>query len=473
MRTPRFRLAQAGERSAWIDALRVRIFPDRWSSLFGQISLYSFAAVLLSGVALMFFYDPSATVVSYDGSYGPLHGVRMSKALESTLHISFDVPGGMLVRQLHHWAALVMMASLMILLLRLFFAGAYRKPRSKTWLILVGILVVTLGIGLTGSALPDDLASGSSMAVIDGVLAATPLVGGLLSRLLFGGPFPGDVNAVFYPAHLALSLVAVGLFALLVREAIRRREVVAASWRRVTTKRVGVFFATLGVLVLMAGTLTINPIWLYGPADPASSTAGATPSWYLAFLDGALRLAPGWEFEWLGRTWSTAILAPVIVSSMIFVVVAVYPFVERLFVKDRRKEHLELDRPRDNPTRTGIGVAGMAFYGVLWAAAGSNTLAPAFGVTVEGLVHAFQVLLVVGPVAGFLVTRYLCIGLERREQQEAEHGYETGYVVRSPEGGYTEIHLPVGTPVRELVGAAPPPVVPAPRGKERELSGRA
>ncbi|MBM7786066.1 cytochrome b [Tenggerimyces flavus] len=458
MRTPRFRLAQVGERSAWLDALRVRIFPDRWSSLFGQISLYSFVAVLLSGVVLMFFYDPSATVVSYDGSYGPLHGVRMSKALESTLHISFDVQGGMLVRQLHHWAALVMMAALMLLLLRLFFVGAYRKPREKTWLTIVTLLLVAMGIGLTGSALPDDLLSGSSMAILDGVLAATPLVGPLASRLLFGGPFPGDVNAVLYPAHIGLSVVAIGLFALLIRQAVKRRHVVAASWRRLTAKRVGTFFATLGVLVLMAGTLTINPIWLFGPADPASSTAGASPSWYLAVLDGALRLAPGWEVEWLGRTWSVAILAPLAVITLFFAVLALYPYLERLFTKDR-KEHLEVERFRDNPRRSGIGVAGMAFYGVLWAAAGSNTLAPAFGVTVEGMMFAFQLLLVVGPVVGFLVTQYVCLGLLRREQDDALHGYETGIIIRSPEGGYTEVHAPVerkpelvGTKVRELSG---------------------
>jgi ubiquinol-cytochrome c reductase cytochrome b subunit len=434
-----------------LDALRARIFPDRWSSLFGQISLYSFVAVLLSGVVLMFFYNPSVETVSYDGSYGPLHGVQMSRALESTLHISFDVPGGMLVRQLHHWAALVMMAALMLLLLRLFFVGAYRKPRDKAWLTVVALLLVAMGVGLTGSALPDDLMSGSSMAIIDGVLAATPLVGPLLSRLVFGGPFPGDVNAVFYPLHLILSIVAIGLFALLVRQAVKRGHVVARSWRRLTVKRLGVFFATLGVLVTMAGTLTINPVWLFGPADPASSTAGASPSWYLAILDGALRLAPGWEVVWLGRTWSVALLAPMAVVTLFFAVLALYPFLERLFTRDR-KEHLEVERIRDNPTRAGIGVAGMAVYGVLWAAAGSNTLARAFGVTVEGMMVAFQILLVVGPVAGFLVTRYICVGLVRREQDEALHGYETGIVIRSPEGGFTELHAPLPSAERALEG---------------------
>lgn len=435
--------------------LRARIFPDRWSSLFGQISFYSLVAMLLGEVFLIFFYDPSSAQVTYHGSYGPLEGVQMTRAFESTLNLSFEIPGGLLMRQLHDWASLVMMAALMMLLLRLFFTGAFRRPHEKRWLVAVGLLLAAMGAGLTGQALPDDMASGTSMAVIDGVLQATPLVGTLLSSVLFGGPFPGDVNAIFYPAHLLLTASLVPLYGALVFLAIRNGTARTAPLRAIIVKRAGAFALTLGVLVLMAATLTINPIWLYGPANPASATAGATPSWYLAFLDGALRLAPGWEVVWLGSTWSIAVLLPVLACTLFLAIVAVYPVLERWITKERR-ENLPLERPRDNPTRTGIGVAGMAFYGVLWAAAGSNTLARVFGVTVEGFMYALQVLLIAGPILGFILTRRISIGLQRRDREIAEHGYETGYVMRSAEGGYSEVLLPAPRTERELEPAKTP-----------------
>lgn len=441
--------------------IRTKTFPDHWSVMLAQISVCSFIVVAISGVVLMFFYDPSMEQVTYAGSYGPLTGVKMSRAFASTLDISFEVRGGLLMRQVHQWSSLVMTATIVLHLLWLFFAGAFRRPRQRTWLIVVALLVMTMAAGMTGSALPDDLLSGSSMAVLDGVLTATPVVGTWLSAVLFGGPFPGDVNAVFYPAHVVVLPAALVItFAARVVLGLRHRpalpagggrtrdNVVGTKLRAFTAKSVGLFLLVSGVIVLMAATLTVNPTGQYGPADPASATAGSTPSWYLAFLDGALRLAPGWEFVWMGRTWSVAILLPVLVCTLFFVVVAAYPYLEQWVTGDSEDHHL-LERPRNNPTRTGIGVAGIVFYGVLWAAAGSNAIALEFDISVEGFIHVLQALLVVGPVTSFVIARRICIGLQGRDRAIVLHGRETGRVVRTRSGGYVEVHLAVDVGERQ------------------------
>ena len=168
-----------------------KIFPDHWSFLLGEIALYSFIILLLTGTFLTFFFQPSMTEVVYHGAYTPLRGVRMSEAYASTLNISFDVRGGLLMRQIHHWAALLFMAAIFVHLLRVFFTGAYRKPRELNWLI--GIVLFTLGMleGLFGYSLPDDLLSGTGLRITQGVLQTIPIVGTYGSYFLFGGPFPG------------------------------------------------------------------------------------------------------------------------------------------------------------------------------------------------------------------------------------------------------------------------------------------
>ncbi len=456
--------------------LRARIFPDHWSLLFGQIAFYSFVVIVLSGIVLMVHYDPSVEHVVYDGPYTPLRGVPMSRALDSTLELSFEVRGGLLARQVHHWATLLMVASIMLHLLRLFFTGAFRRPRRLAWFVTFGLLVTMLGAAMTGTSLPDDMASGMSLAVLDGVLKATPFVGTWISELLFGGQFPGNVIAWFYPLHvyvlpavLVLLFVTAGVLALRHRPAqyagpgrtednvVGHRGTVAA------VKSVGLFCFVAAIALFMAATATINPIWLYGPADPANASAGVGPAWYLAFLDGSLRIAPGWEFVLWGRTFTVAILLPVAICTLFLALVAVYPFIEERLTGDRRNHHL-LERPRNNATRTGIGVAGVTFYGVLWAAASADTIAIQFHLSVNALLHAFQVLLILGPPAAFAITRRICLGLQSRDLELATVGMETGQILRMPNGEYVEKHRPLDAYRRwELAGNRPstPPALPA------------
>ncbi|GAA3141692.1 ubiquinol-cytochrome c reductase cytochrome b subunit [Kribbella aluminosa] len=421
------------------------MFPDHWSLLFGQIAFYSFVMLVVSGVVLTVYYEPSVSQVVYDGTYAPLRGLPMSRALDSTLRLTFDVRGGLLVRQVHHWSTLLMVAAITLHLLRLFFSSGFRRPRRLNWLVVFGLLVITLGASLTGTSLPDDVASGTSLAVLDGVLQATPFVGSALSYVLFGGEFPGDVISRFYPLHVIvlpvvlLLLFAAGAVLALKHETARFANGQTKTAKVAAVKGVGLFAFVASVAIVMGATATINPVWLYGPADPAAVSAGVGPAWYLAFLDGSLRLAPGWEVVWWGKTISLAVLLPVAVCTLFLALVAGWPFIEERLTGDKKDHHL-LERPRDNPIRTGIGVAGMTFYSVLWAAAGADTIAVQFHLSMNTLLHAFQVLLVVGPPAALFLTRRICLGLQQSDADIAQHGIETGRIVRRPDGGYVEIH---------------------------------
>ncbi|HEU4811844.1 MAG TPA: cytochrome b, partial [Nocardioides sp.] len=169
-----------------------KVFPDHWSFMLGEIALWSFVVLLLSGVFLTLWFTPSMGEVQYNGSYDQLRGIHMSEAYASSLNLSFDVRGGLLMRQMHHWAAMLFVASMMIHLLRVFFTGAYRKPRELNWVI--GCLLLLLGTleGFTGYSLPDDLLSGTGIRAADGFMKSMPVVGTYMSFFLFGGEFPGE-----------------------------------------------------------------------------------------------------------------------------------------------------------------------------------------------------------------------------------------------------------------------------------------
>src|SRR3954466_2638015 len=142
-----------------------KVFPDHWSFLLGEIALSSFIILRLSGTYLTFFFDASMREVVYDGSYAPLRGVSMSAAYDSALSLSFDVRGGLFMRQLHHWAALLFVAAIVVHLLRIFFTGAFRRPRETNWFIGVTLLILAILEGFAGYSMPDDLLSGTGLRI--------------------------------------------------------------------------------------------------------------------------------------------------------------------------------------------------------------------------------------------------------------------------------------------------------------------
>nr|WP_281366603.1 cytochrome b N-terminal domain-containing protein [Nocardioides thalensis] len=372
--------------------------------------------------------------------------------MESTMNLSFEVRGGLLMRQLHHWSASVMIAAVMLNLLRIFFTGAFRGPRGLTWLLWFGVLLTGMGAGLSGHVLTDDARSGASLMVMDGLLKGVPVVGTRLSWLVFQGRFPTGAIDSFYPLHVAILPATILLFLLVIgrlnlRHYPARLRGRGRAGRVVARRRTGLallesgglFCVVLGVLTLMAATIQVNPIWTYGPANPAVASGGGGALWYLAFLDGAQRLVPpGWELVLFGRTWTPAIFVPLAVGGLFFLTAMLYPFVERRIVGDA--EHRLLARPRTRPTRTGIGVAGIVFYAVPWIAAGSDVIAMRFSLSNEKLILTLQLGLILGPILGFMVTRRICLGLQHQDREIALHGYETGRIVRSPDGRFTEVH---------------------------------
>jgi ubiquinol-cytochrome c reductase cytochrome b subunit len=441
--------------SGLVKELGRKIFPDHWSFMLGEVALYSFIVILLTGTFLTFFFQASMAEVTYDGSYLPLRGIDMSAAMNSTLHISFDIRGGLLMRQIHHWAALLFVASIGLHMLRIFFTGAFRKPRELNWVIGFTLFILALAEGFTGYSLPDDLLSGNGLRIIDGLVKGIPVVGTWISYLLFGGEFPGTaIVGRLYTLHIlllpAILVAALGIHLVLL--VINKHTQFAGPGKTndnvvgvpimpvFAAKAGGFFFIVFAVIVLMATFFTINPIWLYGPYDPSPISAGTQPDWYIGFADGALRLVPsGLGFNIGPYDFALNIFLPVVVLVVFIVLVAIYPFIEAWVTGDKREHHIA-DRPRNAPTRTAIGAAGVTFYAVLWGAASSDLIATHFGLSVENVILSLQILLILGPIIAYLVTKRMCIGLMKKDREIALHGYESGRIVRLPGGEYIEVH---------------------------------
>ncbi|HET7174105.1 MAG TPA: ubiquinol-cytochrome c reductase cytochrome b subunit [Nocardioidaceae bacterium] len=435
-----------------------KVFPDHWSFMLGEIALWSFVILLLTGTFLSLWFVPSMSEIVYHGPYHQLNGIHMSEAYASTLHISFDVRGGLLMRQIHHWSANIFIAAMTIHMLRIFFTGAFRKPREINWLIGLGLLMLGILEGFAGYSLPDDLLSGTGLRIADGIIRSIPVVGTYLEFFIFGGQFPGDVFiSRLYIVHvllipgILLALISAHMILLFYQKHTQwpgpghtNENVVGAPFFPIyTAKAGGFFFMVFGVTALLGAVLQINPIWMYGPYDPSQVTAGSQPDWYMGWLEGALRIMPNWETHIGGFTISWNVLIPgAAVMGVLFTLLAIYPFLERWITGDNRDHHI-LDRPRNQPTRTGLGVAGVTAYGLLWLAGGNDIIATHFHVSLNAITWFMRFAVFVGPVITFIIARRWAISLQRSDEHLLLHGYETGVIIRSPEGGYSEIHAPL------------------------------
>ncbi|GAA2784110.1 ubiquinol-cytochrome c reductase cytochrome b subunit [Streptomyces rameus] len=451
-----------------------KAFPEHWSFFLGELALYSLLVLVLTGVWLTFFFQPEMREVVHAGSYPPLRGVRMSAAFDSTLRISFDVRGGLLMRQVHHWAALVFVAAIGLHMLRIFFTGAFRRPRELNWVIGLTLFVVSLAEGFAGYSLPDDLLSGTGLRIAQGIMASIPLVGTYAAFFVFGGEFPGhDIITRLYPVHILLLPGA--LIALVTVHLVLVFHLKHTQWRgpgrtnrnvvgkplypQFTATSTGLSLTVFGVLVLLSGLAQVNPVWKYGPYRPDLVSTGSQPDWYVGFLEGALRLVPPWESNVAGHTFMWNVLLPaVVLPGLLFAVLYAYPFVEQRLTGEWHHEQHLCDRPRERPVRTALGVAGTVFYGVLLLAGGNDIIAFTFRVSVNALTWVLRIALVVAPVLAFLVTRWLCRALTAAERERLVEGVPTGEIRQTVAGGYESDHGPVGTfrpgaPRRPLTGA--------------------
>jgi ubiquinol-cytochrome c reductase cytochrome b subunit len=476
------------------------IFPDHWSFMLGEIALYSFIILILTGIYVTFFFVDSAHEIVYHGAYVPLRGVHMSEAYASTIDLSYSARAGLVIRQMHHWAAVIFIGAIGIHMCRIFFTGAFRKPREINWTIGLGLLTLALLNGFLGYSLPDDLVSGTGLRIFYSVFESIPIIGPWFVYLLYGGNFPGNailphmlVLHVFVVPIVIAVLLTVHL-GIIMRQhhtqfpgkgATETNVVGTPMWPAYAAKSGGYFFMTFGVIAALGGVAQINPIWLFGPYDPIRVSSYTQPDWYIGWMDGALRLMPNWEMHLPGHMIANAFWPALFMPGLLFTFLGVYPFLEARLTRDRAYHNL-LDRPRDRPVRTAIGAGLLTFFLVMLLGGAEDELAVFLDTSVQAVVWTLRISLIVAPLIVGTVAYVMC--KELSAVPSAGTRRRPNVIVRTAEGGYeatpADLHpleqpdelepAPVGeATVPDIVPGAEPELVGAgraPRGPAPPVS---
>lgn len=408
------------------------IFPDHWSFMLGEISLYAFIILVLTGTFIAIFYNGSEAKVIYDGPYRPLYGVKMSAAFQSVLHISFGVPAGLLIRQMHHWAADIFIAAIVAHLARIYFTAAYRKPREINWIIGLSLLVLALSNGFFGYSLDDDMLSGAGLRIGYAILLSVPVIGRWLSFLVFGGTVPNDATIPrMYEWHIFL---IPGLIALLICAHValiwrqlhtnypgkgRSDDLIVGSrlWPTYTVKSIALFLAIFAVVAALGSRLQIDPIWIYGPYKPVGIMPGAQPDWYLGWVEGAMRLFPGVNLRLWGWLVPEVFFPGFLFPFLLFVVLYSVPFLDKLITGDLRAHHV-LRLPFEHPLGTGFGCAVFAFLIVLEFAGADDVVALAASSSVVAMRALLRVLVFAMPGLTGAVVYAWCEAARRRHVEK-------------------------------------------------------
>jgi ubiquinol-cytochrome c reductase cytochrome b subunit len=451
------------------------VFPDHWSFMLGEIALYSFIVLVATGVFLTFYYIPSDATVVYDGSYEPLRGRLMGEQYASVLDLSFDVPAGLLIRQTHHWAANLFLVAIVLHLVRILFTGAFRKPRELNYWIGVTLLGLAIFEGFLGYSLVDDLLSGMGLAIAYAVALSIPVLGADFAFLAWGGEYPGAaefwprleiIHVLLVPAIIAV-LITIHLASIMKQKhtqfggGIRTEGNVVGSplWLGYGLRSIGLLLATTAALFLIGGLIQVNPIWLWGPYEPYLSTNGAQPDWYVGWLIGALRIMPPLEITVFDYTLvPNPFFGGALFPLVVFAALYAWPFVERRLFGDRRRHEL-LDRPRDNPRRSAVTAAFLAWVFLVFAAGATDRLYFLSFIPYEGQVWLFRVLAVVGPIVVYLVARRVFEELRARDDHPLRR-WTGQVVVRRPDtGGFVTVGADDGHGPRDGDGRpeTPPP----------------
>jgi ubiquinol-cytochrome c reductase cytochrome b subunit len=458
-----------------------KIFPDHWSFMLGEIALYSFVVLLATGVFLTLYYIPSVAPVVCHSPYAPVNGLTTSQAYCSTVALSFSVRGGLLMRQMHHWACDIFVGSIVLHMARVFFTGAFRKPRELNWTIGLTMLILAIMNGFIGYSLPDDLISGTGLRIAYSIILSIPLVGTYLAFFLFGGNFPGTaiiprfftIHVLILPAVLA-GLLGAHLF-LLVRQKHTQfpgpgrteRNVVGSPMYPVfMAKTTGFLFMITGVTALLGAFFQINPIWQFGQFRPSNISYAVQPDWYMGWLDGALRIMPAWEFSGAGHTIPFEVLLPAVVfPGIIFTICYAWPMIERRYTKDNLLHNL-LDRPRDRPKRTAAGAAMLGLLGMLFIASATDVIANFFHISLNTILIAMRILVVVTPFVCYAVTWKIC--KELQNLPTAGLRKVANVVTLTPQGEYVATPMPAPPGTHHELAPEPVPALIEADGTPRD-----
>lgn len=398
------------------------VFPDHWSFMLGEIALYSFLLLVITGTFLALFYNSSSADVIYHGSYRALDGIKMSAAYQSILHLSFDVPAGLLMRQMHHWAALIFVAAIVAHLARIFFTAAYRRPREINWLIGLTLLLLAMANGYLGYSICDDLLSGTGLRVGYAILLSVPVIGQWLAFLFFGGTVPSSVTVPrMYSMHIFVVPAAIVVLLAFHLGIIWRQKhtnypgpgrtdesiVGSRLWPSYAFKSTGLFFLVFAVVAFLGGFVQIDPLWIYGPYNPIAVAPGSQPDWYLGWIEGAMRLFPGVNLRIAGQLVPEIFFPALLLPALVFATLYAVPFVDELIHFDIR-QHNVLKLPYQRPLTTALGCGVFCFLLVLLVAGGDDVIAVALASSVVTIRAILRILCFVAPGATAILAYMLC-----------------------------------------------------------------
>ena len=429
-------------------ALR-KAFPDHWSFMLGELAAYCFIFIVLSGTYLVFFFHPSDNPVVYHGPVKSLDGRTMSESYASVLALSFQNKVGLLIRQAHHWCADVFVAAIVMHMARIFFTGAYRRPREINWYIGLTLLLLVMADGFTGYSLPGDNLSGAGLRIAYSIGLSIPVVGDWLMYLLFGNTFPSqNISSRLYPVHILF--VPLAIAALLTAHVMilwhqkhtqfpgekqTENNVVGSPLFPVyAVKSLALMMATFGLLFLLGGLMQINPVWEYGPYTPWTLASPAQPDWYIGWLEGALRVAPRWAVRLGPHSIGAPFWPGVFMPACFFGLLYLWPSIERFFTRDN-SDHELLQFPWQNPGRVAFGTGVATFAALLLGAGADDLLAYLWHTPIESIVWGYRVAIVVAPFLAAFIAHRICLELQERHEEDKPHRV---LLRRTPEGGFEE-----------------------------------
>lgn len=353
-----------------------KVFPVHSTFFFGEMAMFSFVILVLTGIYLGLIYVPSNADVE-------LNGQTVPQAYASVQLIE-SIPVADLFRNVHHWAAHVMVASIFLHALRIYFTGTYRKPREVNWAVGIVLLGLTLMAGFVGYSLPYDSYAVTATGIGYSIARSIPWVGGVAAELFFGGAFPtlGSVPRL-YTIHVfvvpALIALVMSVHLLIV---VKQKHTQPGYARKLSEpgKVLGVplwpyqailagqlLLLMFGALFLLSAVVPPHPLKDFGPPGP--TTPEVKPDWYLLWIYGFLKIVPSWtEFHLLGTTFSPNFYGGLLFPTLVFGLMTFAPWIDRTNRwAIRRFEYLE--PPRQTPVRLSLGIAVLGFIGTLFLAA--------------------------------------------------------------------------------------------------------